>query len=52
MRQHHGTIPRAARPTTLVRYSHSIVDGGLLEMSYTTRLIRRTSLMIRLLIRP
>lgn len=30
-------------------YSHSIVAGGLLEMSYTTRLTPLTSLMIRLL---
>ena len=28
-------------------YSHSMVAGGLLEMSYTTRLMPRTSLMIR-----
>jgi len=28
-------------------YSHSIVAGGLPEMSYTTRLIPRTSLMMR-----
>ncbi len=28
-------------------YSHSIVAGGLLEMSSTTRLIPRTSLMMR-----
>ena len=30
------------------RYSHSIVAGGLLEMSYATRLMPRTSLMMRL----
>ena len=30
-------------------YSHSIVAGGLLEISYTTRLIPRTWLMILLL---
>ena len=29
-------------------YSHSIVPGGLLVMSYTTRLIPRTSLTILL----
>ncbi len=29
-------------------HSHSIVAGGLPEMSYTTRLIPRTSLMMRL----
>ena len=28
-------------------YSHSIVPGGLLVTSYTTRLIPRTSLMMR-----
>jgi hypothetical protein len=33
-----------------VAYSHSIVAGGLEEMSYTTRLTPLTSLMIRLLI--
>ena len=31
-------------------HSHSIVAGGLLEMSYTTRFTPRTSLMMRLLI--
>jgi hypothetical protein len=30
-----------------LNHSHSIVAGGLPEMSYTTRLIPRTSLMIR-----
>src|SRR5260221_4927156 len=30
-----------------VHYSHSIVAGGLPETSYTTRLIPRTSLMMR-----
>ncbi|SDX87256.1 hypothetical protein SAMN05421755_100120 [Nitrosomonas sp. Nm33] len=29
-------------------HSHSIVAGGLPEISYTTRLIPRTSLIIRL----
>ena len=33
-------------------YSHSIVDGGLLDMSYTTRLTPGTSLTMRRLIRP
>src|SRR5450830_421086 len=33
-------------------YSHSIVAGGLPEMSYTTRLMPRTSLMMRLETRP
>ena len=32
-------------------YSHSIVLGGLEEMSYTTRLIPLTSLMMRVEIR-
>jgi hypothetical protein len=39
--------PKAA-PNPPAIHSHSIVAGGLLEMSYTTRLIPRTSLMIRL----
>ncbi len=33
-------------------HSHSIVPGGLLVTSYTTRLIPRTSLMIRVATRP
>src|SRR5262249_14575823 len=33
-------------------YSHSIVEGGLDEMSNTTRLMPLTSLMIRLLMVP
>ncbi len=33
-------------------HSHSIVAGGFPEMSYTTRLIPRTSLMIRFDARP
>ncbi len=33
-------------------HSHSMVAGGLDEMSYTTRLTPRTSLMMRLEIRP
>ena len=33
-------------------YSHSIVDGGLLEMSYTTRFTPGTSLTMRRLINP
>ena len=32
-------------------HSHSIVDGGLLLTSYTTRLMPRTSLTIRLEVR-
>ena len=35
-----------------VNYSHSIVAGGLLVISYTTRLTPSTSLMIRLEVRP
>ncbi len=38
--------------TWLVRHSHSIVAGGLLLMSYTTRLTPGTSLTIRELILP
>jgi len=34
------------------RYSHSIVAGGFELTSYTTRFTPRTSLIIRLLIRP
>ena len=33
-------------------HSHSIVPGGLLVTSYVTRLIPRTSLMMRLATRP
>ena len=33
-------------------YSHSMVAGGLLVMSYTTRFTPSTSLMIRLEVRP
>src|SRR5262249_55221869 len=40
-----GREPREDRRPP--RYSHSIVPGGLLVMSYTTRLIPRTSLMTR-----
>ena len=36
------------RPPRLHAHSHSIVAGGLPEMSYTTRLMPRTSLMMRL----
>lgn len=35
-----------------VNYSHSIVAGGLLVMSYTTRLTPSTSLIMRLEVRP
>ena len=35
-----------------VRYSHSIVAGGFDEMSYATRLMPRTSLMMRFDARP
>ena len=48
-----GEIPRR---TTLsppfVPYSHSIVPGGLLVTSYTTRLTPLTSLMMRVAVRP
>ncbi len=36
------------RPRRTLFHSHSIVAGGLPEMSYTTRLMPRISLMIRL----
>ena len=43
-----ATIAAQVMRTSAVRaYSHSIVAGGLLEMSYATRLMPRTSLMIR-----
>ena len=35
-----------------VHYSHSIVAGGFDEMSYATRLMPRTSLMMRFDARP
>ena len=35
-----------------LNHSHSMVAGGLPEMSYTTRLMPRTSLMMRLLTLP
>jgi len=38
--------------SALVTYSHSIVAGGLLLTSYTTRFTPRTLLMIRVLILP
>ena len=38
----------SARQYETSNHSHSIVAGGLPEMSYTTRLIPRTSLMMRL----
>src|SRR5207253_2008867 len=41
-RKPHARSSAATRP-----HSHSIVPGGLLVMSYTTRLIPRTELMIR-----
>ena len=40
------TIPAAVQ--VHCDYSHSIVAGGLDDMSYTTRLIPRTSLIMRL----
>ncbi len=44
--------PPVGLPGRISDHSHSIVPGGFEVMSYTTRLIPRTSLMIRLLIRP
>lgn len=44
-------LPIAYCLLPLFPYSHSIVAGGLLEMSYTTRFTPRTSLMIRVEIR-
>jgi hypothetical protein len=41
------TQPIDFKETFLTPHSHSIVAGGFPEMSYTTRLIPRTSLMIR-----
>jgi hypothetical protein len=38
--------------TTTGRHSHSIVPGGFDVMSYVTRLIPRTSLIMRLATRP
>jgi hypothetical protein len=44
-----GSTPgEAAPPRVLALYSHSIVLGGLLEISYTTRLTPRTSFVSRL----
>ncbi|MEM5343791.1 GNAT family N-acetyltransferase [Paraburkholderia azotifigens] len=42
-----GNCCEKGRRSALSSYSHSIVAGGLPEISYTTRLIPRTSLMIR-----
>ena len=42
-----GFLPAIALACQTGHHSHSIVAGGLPEMSYTTRLIPRTSLMIR-----
>ena len=47
----HGGYSTITSPPPSKPYSHSIVAGGLEEMSYTTRLIPRTSLMMRLDIR-
>ena len=49
-RAHSGVASPQAGPCSALRrrYSHSIVAGGLPEMSYTTRLMPRTSLMMRL----
>lgn len=51
-KRHHLPAYTAAQATAMQNYSHSTVAGGLELMSYTTRLIPRTSLMIRLLMRP
>ena len=46
------TFARAETNTQcLLHHSHSIVAGGLLLTSYTTRLMPRTSLMMRVLTR-
>jgi hypothetical protein len=44
-------LPRGPTSDYRAFYSHSIVAGGLLVMSYTTRLIPRTSFTIRVEIR-
>ena len=47
----HGTaVPRVPTPRS-VDHSHSIVPGGLLVMSSTTRFTPLTSLVIRVLMR-
>ncbi len=49
----HGTQSvRTYQNTSDGHYSHSIVAGGLLDTSYTTRFTPCTSLMIRFDIRP
>lgn len=48
-----GAEMMKAVPRLLTRaHSHSMVAGGLEEMSYTTRFTPRTSLMMRLDMRP
>ena len=42
----HGHRPSSA-PSVVRRYSHSMVEGGLLEMSSATRFTPGTSLMMR-----
>ena len=42
-----GTILQVIFQTLEMDYSHSIVAGGFELMSYTTRLIPRTSLIMR-----
>ena len=39
-------------PCAAKNYSHSMVPGGLLVMSYVTRLMPRTSLMMRVAVSP
>ena len=41
--------PVRGQPFSPANHSHSIVAGGLLLTSYVTRLMPRTSLMMRLL---
>ena len=48
----HVQVDEFAVPHRAPDHSHSIVEGGLDEMSKTTRLMPLTSLMIRLLIVP
>ncbi len=46
-RAHRSAVPAAAASPLVGPYSHSIVAGGFDETSYTTRLMPRTSLMMR-----
>ena len=51
-RREDAAVRKFARDLAHAPYSHSIVAGGFDEMSYTTRLMPRTSLMTRLETRP